>query len=118
MTIAGAHPHFHLVVGNAGFLILPEVCVANLASQVLSRVARRLRGGWQDAYGYAPVLAETFVETGRFTEPSYKAANWTLVGQTKGEGGRDRTNEHALAVKDICLHPLHCNYRAILTSPT
>lgn len=108
----------HLVVGNARFLILPEVRVPNLASHVLSRVARRLRTDWQDAYGYAPVLLETFVETGRFTGASYKAANWTLVGQTKGRGKLDRTNEHALAVKDIYLYPLHRNYRAILTSPT
>jgi len=108
----------HLVVGNARFLILPEVRVQNLASQVLSRVARRLRADWQAAYGYAPVLLETFVETGRFTGASYKAANWTLVGQTKGRGKLDRTNEHGLAVKDIYLYPLHRNYRAILTSPT
>ena len=108
----------HLVVGNARFLILPEVRVPNLASHVLSRVARRLRTDWQDAYGYAPVLLETFVETGRFTGASYKAANWTLVGQTKGRGKLDRTNQHALAVKDIYLYPLHRNYRAILTSPT
>ena len=108
----------HLVVGNARFLILPEVRVPNLASHVLSRVARRLRTDWQDAYGYAPVLLETFVETGRFTGASYKAANWTLVGRTKGRGKLDRTNEHALAVKDIYLYPLHRNYRAILTSPT
>jgi len=107
----------HLVVGNARFLILPEVRVQNLASHVLSRVARRLRTDWQAAYGYAPVLLETFVETGRFTGASYKAANWTLVGQTKGRGKLDRYNEHALAVKDIYLYPLHRDYRAILTSP-
>jgi hypothetical protein len=108
----------HLVVGNARFLILPEVRVPNLASHVLARVARRLRGDWQAAYGYAPVLLETFVETGRFTGASYNAANWILVGRTKGRGKLDRTNEHALAVKDIYLYPLHRNYRAILTSPT
>jgi len=66
----------HLVVGNARFLILPEVSVPNLASHLLSRVARRLRADWQTAYGYAPVLIETFVETGRFTGASNTAANW------------------------------------------
>jgi len=106
----------HLVVGNARFLILPEVRVPNLASHVLSRATRRLRGDWQDAYGYAPVLAETFVETGRFTGASYKAANWILVGQTKGRGKLDRTNEHALPVKDIYLYPLHRDYRQVLAA--
>ncbi|MHB1712483.1 MAG: DUF4338 domain-containing protein [Acidimicrobiales bacterium] len=106
----------HLVVGNARFLILPEVRVPNLASHVRSRVARRLRADWQTAYGYAPLLIETFVETGRFTGASYKAANWTYVGKTKGRGKLDRTNEHALPVKDIYLYPLHRDYRAILIS--
>jgi len=106
----------HLVVGNARFLILPEVRVQNLASYVLSRATRRLRGDWQDAYGYAPMLAETFVETGRFTGASYKAANWIYVGQTKGRGKLDRTNSHALAVKDIYLYPLHRDYRQVLAA--
>ncbi|MDA8286187.1 MAG: DUF4338 domain-containing protein [Actinomycetota bacterium] len=82
----------HLVVGNARSLILPEVRVKNLASHVLSRVARWLASDWQTAYGYAPVLAETFVETGRSTGAGYKAANWIWVGQTKGPGKLDRTN--------------------------
>jgi len=106
----------HLVVGNARFLILPEVRVQNLASYLLSRATRRLRDDWQDAYGYAPVLAETFVETGRFTGASYKAANWIYVGQTKGRGKLDRTNGHALAVKDIYLYPLHRDYRQVLAA--
>ncbi|WP_201732465.1 Druantia anti-phage system protein DruA [Acidithrix sp. C25] len=40
----------HLVVGNARFLILPQVRVVNLASYILSRVARRL----PLATGYSP----------------------------------------------------------------
>ena len=58
------------MVGNSRFLILPNVRIANLASTILSRVARQLGADWQEAYGYAPVLAETFVETGRFTGAS------------------------------------------------
>lgn len=107
----------HLVVGNARFLILPQVRVANLASYILSRVARRLPGDWQLAYGYQPVLLETFVETARFTGASYRAANWLHVGQTKGRGKLDRYNQYALPVKDIYLYPLHRDYRRILTSP-
>jgi len=105
-------------VGNARFLIVPEVRVQNLASQVLSRVARRLRHDWQAAYGYAPLLIETFVETGRFAGARHKPANWTYVGKTKGRAKLYRTNEHALPVKDIYLYPLQRDYRANLTSPT
>lgn len=106
-----------LVVGNARFLIVPTVRVQNLASHVLARVARRLPLDWNDTYGYTPVLIETFVQTGRFTGASYKAANWIHVGKTKGRGKLDRSNSHALPVKDVYLYPLHRDYRHILASP-
>ncbi|MDA8040317.1 MAG: DUF4338 domain-containing protein [Actinomycetota bacterium] len=107
----------HLVVGNARFLILPHVRVKNLASHVLAQAARALPADWQDAYGYAPVLLETFVETNRFSGTSYRAANWIRVGQTTGRGKLDRNHEHALPVKDVYLYPLRRDYRSILTSP-
>lgn len=106
-----------LVVGNARFLLLPQVRVANLASTVLARAARRLPADWQAAYGYAPVLLETFVETPRFTGASYRAANWLHVGQTSGRGKLDRHHRHALPVKDVYLYPLRRDYRRILTTP-
>lgn len=107
----------HLVVGNARFLILPHMQVPNLASTILARVARRLQADWQTIYGYQPVLLETFVEAGRFTGASYRAANWLHVGQTKGRGKLDRHHKHSLPVKDIYLYPLHRHYRRILTAP-
>jgi hypothetical protein len=107
----------HLVVGNARFLILPDAAVPNLASAILARATRRLRGDWQTAYGYAPVLVETFVETARFAGTSYRAANWIRVGQTKGRGKLDRTHAKALPVKDVYLYPLHRAYKTILTAP-
>jgi hypothetical protein len=107
----------HLVVGNARFLIVPHVRVQNLASRILASVARRLPQDWQITYGYSPVLIETFVETGRFSGASYKAANWLHVGKTKGRGKLDRYNQHALPVKDVYLYPLRRDYKRILTSP-
>ncbi len=106
-----------LVVGNARFLILPRLRVPHLASKILGLSTRRLGADWRAAYGYAPVLLETFVETGRFAGTSYKAANWVHVGQTKGRGKLDRYNRHALPVKDVYLYPLHRRYREILTAP-
>lgn len=106
----------HLVVGNARFLIMPGASVANLASHVLSRAARRLPRDWQRAYGYSPVLLESFVEAGRFAGTSYRAANWLFVGTTAGRGKLDRYNDHALAVKDIYLYPLRRDYREVLTA--
>ncbi|MHB8341447.1 MAG: Druantia anti-phage system protein DruA [Mycobacteriales bacterium] len=107
----------HLVVGNARFLILPDVQIPNLASKILALATRTLPADWQAIYGYAPALLETFVETGRFTGACYRAANWIRVGQTQGRGKLDRTHARALPVKDVYLYPLHRAYKAILTAP-
>jgi hypothetical protein len=109
--------NLHLICGNARFLIRPDITVPNLASWLLAAVTRRLPADWQARYGYAPVLAETFVETSRFTGTSYRAANWTHIGRTQGRGKLDRRHDHALPVKDIYLYPLHRNWRQILTTP-
>ncbi len=107
----------HLVVGNARFLILPQLHVPHLASKILGAATRRLATDWREAYGYAPVLVETFVESERFKGTSYRAANWFCVGQTAGRGKLDRNHARALPVKDVYLYPLHRSYRSILTAP-
>lgn len=107
----------HLVVGNARFLILPGLHVPHLASKILGATTRCLRSDWQQAYGYTPVLLETFVESQRFSGTSYKAANWVHVGQTTGRGKLDRYHAKALPVKDVYLYPLQRSYRRILTAP-
>ena len=108
----------HLVIGNARFLILPHVRVPHLASTILGRITRRLPADWQAAYGYTPVLAETFVDAERFTGTCYRAANWIHVGTTQGRGKLDRHHQQALPVKDVYLYPLHRHYQCILTDPT
>ena len=105
----------HLIVNNARFLILPWVSVKGLASKILALIVRRLPTDWEAAYGYRPVLVETFVQSDRFRGTCYKAANWLLIGQTLGRGKLDRTNQWALPVKDIFLYPLDRQYCAILT---
>ncbi|MGH3180686.1 MAG: Druantia anti-phage system protein DruA [Streptosporangiaceae bacterium] len=107
--------NLNLICGNARFLIRPDLAVPNLASRLLAAITRRLPADWHARYGYAPVLAETFVETGRFTGASYRAANWTYIGRTQGRGKLDRRHDRALPVKDIYLYPLHRRWRQILT---
>jgi hypothetical protein len=75
------------VVCNSRFLILPGVEVRCLASHVLSRVEKRLRGDWEERYGYEPVLMETYVDTSRYKGTCYRAANWERVGETTGRRG-------------------------------
>jgi hypothetical protein len=100
----------------ARFLILPHLRVPNLASAILARAARQLPADWQDRYGYAPVLLETFVDTNRFTGASYRAANWIWAGYTKGRGKLDRHHQHAQPVKEVYLYPLDRHYQRILTN--
>jgi hypothetical protein len=104
--------NLHLVVNNARFLIL--VKVKNLASRILSIVAKRIASDWRIRYGYEPVLFETFVEKDRFTGTCYKASNWVCVGATQGRGKLDRYHEHRLPVKSVWLYPLRKEFRRCL----
>jgi len=103
-----------LILNNSRFLVFPWVRVKNLASRILSMAARRIASDWLSHYCYEPVLLETFVERERFNGTSYKAANWELIGQTKGRGRNDRHNERALSPKDIYMYPLRRDFRAVL----
>lgn len=45
------------------------------------------------------------------------SSSCTRTGKTEGRGKLDRSNSHALPVKDVYLYPLHRDYRHILASP-
>lgn len=103
----------HLVVNNSRFLILPWVRIRNLASRVLAMAAKQLPVDFQQRYGYAPLLLETFVEQPRFAGTCYRAANWIQVGQTTGRGRTDLRSAQQrqleappLPIKSIWLYPL------------
>ena len=104
-----------MIVNNARFLIMPWVESKNLASKILSLVARRLPDEWENRYGIRPVLLETFVDTERFTGSCYKAANWTYVGKTKGRGKLGPAGKQSVSIKDICLYPLCRQFKQHLT---
>ncbi len=106
------------VVCNSRFLILPHIRAPHLASHVLSLSVRRLGADWQKRYGIKPVMVETFVERGRFSGTSYRAANWVYVGCTSGRGRQDRSNKSELSIKDIYLYPLQKKAREVLSKGT
>jgi transposase len=106
--------NLHLVINNARFLILPWIISKNLASKILSIIAKRISDDWEKRYNYKPVLLETFVEKDRFTGSCYRAANWQYVGTTKGRGKKDRHNQAVLPKKMILIYPLCKNFRALL----
>jgi len=104
-----------MLTNNSRFLIFPWVNVPNLASHILSLVAKRIGSDWELKYGHGLCLLETFVECGRFKGTCYKAANWINVGQTTGRG-RDGGHHNAiLPQKNVYLYPLVTCFRQALS---
>ena len=104
------------VTNNTRFLILPWVKVPHLASHVLSLVSRRVSEDWETKYGHPIYLLETFVDRSRFAGTCYRAANWILVGQTKGRTRNDRRRIIQASVKDVYVYPLRKSFRTALCS--
>ena len=78
------YDRLHLIANNSRFLILPQHHYKNLASKILSLCKRRIRHDWLNRFGYPLLLMETFVDPSRFVGTIYQAANWELIGETKG----------------------------------
>lgn len=100
------YQRLHLIANNTRFLVLPDLKIKNLASRVLALNLKRLANDWQLIYGHPILIAETFVDTTRFTGACYRAANWQVLGQTKGfskSGNRYYLNNHP---KQILAFPL------------
>ena len=94
------------VINNSRFVLFPWVRVKNLASKVLSMVAKQLPDDWQREHGYRPVLMETFVDETRYSASSYRAANWHYLGTTDKRSGKTR--------KGVYAYPLERDFREFL----
>lgn len=103
-----------LLTNNSRFLVLPWVRVPSLASHLLGRVCRRLRGDWTHKYAHAVELVETFVQRERFRGICYQAAGWIHVGATAGRSRNDGKANLVVPVKDIYVHPLTADFRGRL----
>lgn len=74
-----------LIVQNRRFLLLADKAAApNLASQTLAAALRALPLQWQEAFGYRPLLAESFTDPEAYEGTCYKASNWEPVGFSAG----------------------------------
>lgn len=100
-----------LIANNTRFLILPWVNVPHLASHVLSRISRCIKRDWIEKYGHPIYLLETFVNRSRFRGVCYQAANWVLLGLTKGRTRNDRDGTIVVAAKDVYVYPLYKDFR-------
>ena len=106
-----------LIANNSRFLVLPEARRSHLASRVLGLGCRRLSRDWQAAFGHPVLLAETFVESGRFKGTCYRAAGWSLLGETKGFGRRQGMYHQHGVRKHIFVKPLHRHACRLLCDP-
>jgi hypothetical protein len=104
------------VINNSRYLIFPWVEVANLASHVLAQLARRVGDDWQARWGYRPLLLETFVDPTHFQGSCYRAAGWTLLGRTSGEGLVRPGKQYQTSPKLIFAKPLQADFRRLLCS--
>lgn len=111
---ASRRENLQQVVGNSRFLILPTVRVPHLASHVLSQCLKRLQLDWQERYGYAPVLVETFVDGEQYSGASYRAANWTHLGQTAARSNPYPNGKISSGPKQVYVYPLCPDCREIL----
>jgi len=98
------------VVNNRRFLILPWIRVPHLASRILGANLRRLSRDWREVYGHELLLAETFVDSARFSGTCYRASNWLFLGHTRGFSrakGLQVTFVPNHAPKAVFVYPLH-----------
>jgi hypothetical protein len=110
-TSAERAEQLHYLVCMSRFLLRSSVSCPNLASKVLSLSVTALPEDFAQAYGYRPLLLESFVDTERFSGTCYRAANWIEVGMTQGRGRQDRAKQAALSRKAIFVYPLVADFR-------
>lgn len=103
--------HLDRVIGLSRFLIRKEVRCANLASHILSMVMEAMPIDFKIRYGYQPYLVESFVETERYSGTCYRAANWRMIGRTRGRGRQDRLRLAPETKKDIYVYVLQKDFR-------
>lgn len=103
------------IINNSRFLVFPWVKVRNLGSKSLSIIARQIRDDWQKRFHYKPVLMETFVDEHDHQGTSYRAANWKMLGITKGRGRMSKRTDHLMSTpKYIFVYPLIEDFRDYL----
>jgi len=104
------------VAYQSRFLILPWVKVPHLASHLLGHISRRLCADWQAVYAHPIYFTETFVDPERYRGTCYRAANWTLMGETLGLGKDSQDKKVNRSIKQVFGYPLVKDFRRRLCS--
>ncbi len=104
------------IVNNTRYLIFPWVKVRHLASHALGQLAKRVREDWYEHFGYRPLMLESFVDPAHYRGTCYRAAGWTYLGDTTGEGLRRPGREYKTTPKMLFVKPLTKDFREQLCS--
>ena len=107
--------NLHLIAYNTRFLILPWVSIYCLASQLLSKVVKRISDDWKRYFNHPVYYLESFVDTERFNGTCYKASNWLYLGNTTGRGKNDHSHKQNRSLKAVWGYPLVKNFQEMLT---
>jgi hypothetical protein len=99
------------VVNNVRFLVLPW-------ARILGANLRRLSSDWETRYGHRVLLAETFVDSSRFSGTCYRASNWRYVGETKGWSKQGSHYSFHGRCKAVFVYPLHRRAIELLCKPS
>lgn len=110
-TAAQRQRHLRFLTNNTRLLVLPWVRIPDLASHLLSRLARRLSQDWQAKYGHPIYLLESFVQADRFLGRCYRAAGWIALGATTGRGRNAPGPAPQGPVKEIYVQALSPDFR-------
>ena len=94
---------------------VPWVKVPHLASHILGRMGRTLSVDWQRVYAHPIYFVETFIDPQRFAGTCYRAANWTVLGQTTGRGKDDQAHKANRSIKQVLGYPLVKDFRKRLS---
>lgn len=110
------YDRLNLIANNSRFLILPQWHHKNLASKILSLCKCRIQRDWVECFGFPLLLLETFVDPSLFVGTVYRAANWKLVGKTKGyRRSGNGYSTTCLGSKLVFVQPLQRNSRILLS---
>ena len=107
--------NIRLLAYNTRFLILTWATVPHLASHILGRMTRMLCADWQRIYAHPIYFVETFIDPQRFRRTCYRAANWTVLGQTTGRGKDAPTHQANRSIKEVLGYPLVKDFRQRLS---
>lgn len=102
------------VINNSRFLLIPSKAKKNDASRTLSLLTRCALTVWPAYYGRNVRLIETFVDTERFVGTSYRAANWILIGRTRGYRKSGSSFSNGQSSKMIFVYPLTPDERNLI----